>query len=39
MLVLHKGEVIARQTGAVPAHALRSWVEQSTAGRQAAAEG
>lgn len=35
LLVLDGGEVIARQAGAAPAPALRSWVEQAIAGRRA----
>jgi thioredoxin 2 len=35
LLVLDGGEVIARQAGAAPAPALRSWVEQAMAGRRA----
>lgn len=31
LLVLHHGEVVARQTGAVPPRALRSWVQQAMA--------
>ncbi|WP_127360864.1 thioredoxin [Actinacidiphila soli] len=34
LLVLHKGEVIARQTGAAPAHLLRPWVEGTIAGHR-----
>ncbi|MCB8906771.1 MULTISPECIES: thioredoxin [unclassified Streptomyces] len=34
LLVLNKGETIARQAGAAPAHVLRSWVEQAMEGRQ-----
>jgi thioredoxin 2 len=34
LLVLHKGEVIARQAGAAPAHLLRPWVEGTLAGHQ-----
>ncbi|MFD9224698.1 thioredoxin [Streptomyces sp. NPDC060064] len=30
LLILDKGEVIARRTGAAPAPVLRDWVEQST---------
>ncbi|MFI1809273.1 thioredoxin [Streptomyces sp. NPDC020422] len=33
LLVLDKGETIARQAGAAPAHVLRAWVEQAMAGR------
>ena len=33
LLVLDKGQTIARQAGAAPAPALRRWVEQSIAGR------
>jgi thioredoxin 2 len=39
LLLLDKGEVIARQAGAAPAHVLRSWVEQAMAGRQPAGHG
>ncbi|MET9134900.1 MULTISPECIES: thioredoxin [Streptomyces] len=39
LLVLDKGETIARQAGAAPAHVLRSWVEQAMAGRQTTAGG
>ncbi|MFF4874307.1 thioredoxin [Streptomyces sp. S1] len=39
LLVLDKGETIARQAGAAPAHVLRSWVEQAVAGRQTTAGG
>ena len=31
LLVLHDGQVVARQTGAVPAPALRAWVDQALA--------
>ncbi|MFF0066164.1 thioredoxin [Streptomyces sp. NPDC005279] len=34
LLLLDKGEVVARQTGAAPAPALRQWVEESIAGRR-----
>lgn len=34
LLILDAGRVIARQAGAVPVGALRSWVEQATAGRK-----
>lgn len=34
LLLLDKGEVIARQAGAAPAHALRKWVEETVAGRR-----
>ncbi|MFC9589983.1 thioredoxin [Streptomyces sp. NPDC056944] len=33
LLVLDKGETIARQAGAAPADVLRAWVEQAMAGR------
>lgn len=33
LLILDRGEVIARQAGAVPAPVLRQWVERSTADR------
>ncbi|MFD9214415.1 thioredoxin [Streptomyces sp. NPDC087659] len=39
LLVLDKGETVARQAGAAPAHVLREWVEQAVAGRQTAAGG
>ncbi|MEU0914253.1 thioredoxin [Streptomyces althioticus] len=39
LLVLDKGQTIARQTGAAPAPALRQWVEQSIAGRGPAGKG
>ncbi len=29
LLVLHDGQVIARQSGAAPAHIIRSWVEDA----------
>jgi thioredoxin 2 len=29
LLVLHKGTVVARQTGAAPEHALRQWLDQA----------
>ena len=32
LLVLHNGQVAARQTGAAPAPALRAWVDQALAG-------
>ncbi|MFJ8826549.1 thioredoxin [Streptomyces sp. NPDC102467] len=32
LLLLDRGEVIARQAGAAPANALRQWVEDNTAG-------
>lgn len=38
LLVLHRGQVIARQAGAAPAPALRSWVETAIA-RHTAAQG
>jgi thioredoxin 2 len=31
LLVLHRGEVIARQPGAAPAHVLREWVDGAIA--------
>ncbi|MFD8566743.1 thioredoxin [Streptomyces sp. NPDC059639] len=37
LLVLDKGETIARQAGAAPARALRSWVEQAMEGRHTTA--
>ncbi|MDX2563006.1 thioredoxin [Streptomyces sp. TX20-6-3] len=39
LLVLNKGETIARQAGAAPAHVLRSWVEQAMEGRRTTAGG
>ncbi|MGP4001403.1 thioredoxin [Streptomyces sp. 8N706] len=39
LLLLDKGEVIARRTGAAPAPALRSWVEQSMPAGWPAGEG
>ncbi|MET8641681.1 thioredoxin [Streptomyces sp. NPDC004675] len=39
LLVLDHGESVARQTGAAPAHVLRSWVEQAVAGRETTAGG
>ncbi|MFH8596595.1 thioredoxin [Streptomyces rimosus] len=33
LLVLDRGEQVARQAGAAPAHVLRAWVEQAMAGR------
>ncbi|WP_369216919.1 thioredoxin [Streptomyces flavofungini] len=39
LLVLDRGEQVARQAGAAPAHALRTWVEQALAGREAQAGG
>ncbi|MFD5421225.1 thioredoxin [Streptomyces sp. NPDC127069] len=39
LLVLNKGETIARQAGAAPAPVLRAWVEQSMAGRPVADRG
>ncbi|MGW0016176.1 thioredoxin [Streptomyces tendae] len=33
LLVLDRGETVARQAGAAPAHVLRNWVEQAMAGR------
>jgi thioredoxin 2 len=29
LILLHRGEVVARKTGAAPEHALRQWLEQS----------
>jgi thioredoxin 2 len=29
LLVIHHGEVIARQTGAAPEHVLRSWLDEA----------
>ncbi|MBP8534428.1 thioredoxin [Streptomyces sp. MK37H] len=34
LLILDKGELVARRAGAAPAGTLRSWVEQVTAGRR-----
>ncbi|MFJ1555722.1 thioredoxin [Streptomyces mirabilis] len=34
LLLLDKGEVIARKTGAAPASALRQWVEETLAARR-----
>ncbi|MFF1631844.1 thioredoxin, partial [Streptomyces sp. NPDC058272] len=34
LLLLEKGEVISRKTGAAPAPALKQWVEESLAGRR-----
>ncbi|MEV6782135.1 thioredoxin [Streptomyces sp. NPDC051098] len=34
LLLLDNGEVIARQAGAAPAPALRTWVEETIAGRR-----
>ncbi|MEE1751590.1 thioredoxin [Streptomyces sp. SP18CS02] len=39
LLVLDKGEPVARQAGAAPAHVLRAWVEQAMEGRQTTAGG
>lgn len=39
LLVLDKGQAIARQAGAAPAPALRRWVEQAIAGRDPAGKG
>ena len=39
LLVLDKGQTIARQAGAAPAPALQRWVEQSIAGREPAGKG
>ncbi|MFI5972651.1 thioredoxin [Streptomyces sp. NPDC051452] len=33
LLVLDRGETVARQAGAAPANVLRSWVEQALSGR------
>ncbi|MYU19814.1 thiol reductase thioredoxin, partial [Streptomyces sp. SID8361] len=33
LLILDKGELIARRAGAAPAGTLRSWVEQVMTGR------
>ncbi|MFJ5038158.1 thioredoxin [Streptomyces parvulus] len=33
LLVLDRGETVARQAGAAPAHVLREWVEQAMTGR------
>ena len=35
LVLLDRGEVVARQIGAAPAPALRSWLEQALAGRAA----
>ncbi|MET7439772.1 thioredoxin [Streptomyces sp. NPDC004082] len=37
LLILDRGETVARQAGAAPAPALRSWVEQAIADRQTSA--
>jgi thioredoxin 2 len=34
LLVLHNGEVLARQAGAAPANVLRSWAEEAIAGHR-----
>ncbi|MFE9768210.1 thioredoxin [Streptomyces sp. NPDC005808] len=34
LLLLDKGELVARQAGAAPAPALRKWVEESISGRR-----
>ncbi|MFI1434248.1 thioredoxin [Streptomyces lydicus] len=34
LLLLDKGEAIARQAGAAPANVLRQWVEETVAGRR-----
>jgi thioredoxin 2 len=39
LLVLDRGEVIARQAGAAPANVLRSWIEQAIAARRSGAPG
>ncbi|KJY17148.1 MULTISPECIES: thioredoxin [Streptomyces] len=39
LLVLDRGETLARQAGAAPAHVLRSWVEQAMGGRKTTAGG
>jgi thioredoxin 2 len=39
LLVLDRGEVIARQAGAATAPALRLWVDQALAGRSSATAG
>ncbi|MCQ9178336.1 thioredoxin [Streptomyces sp. IBSBF 2953] len=39
LLVLDRGETVARQAGAAPAPVIRSWVEQATAGRHTTAGG
>ncbi|MFH8467142.1 thioredoxin [Streptomyces sp. NPDC017991] len=39
LLVLERGETLARQAGAAPAQALRSWVEQAMADRRTTAQG
>ncbi|MCZ4602229.1 thioredoxin [Streptomyces sp. Lzd4kr] len=39
LLVLDKGQTIARQAGAAPAPVLRRWVEESIAGREPAGKG
>ena len=31
LLVLNRGEVVARQTGAAPEHALRAWLDDALA--------
>ncbi|MFJ9078861.1 thioredoxin [Streptomyces sp. NPDC102278] len=37
LLVLDRGDMIARQAGAAPAHVLRSWVERAMTDRQTTA--
>jgi thioredoxin 2 len=37
LLVQDRGETVARQAGAAPAHVLRQWVEQALEGRQTTA--
>ncbi len=32
LLILYRGNVVARQAGALPAHALRRWVDEALAG-------
>ncbi|WP_329453997.1 thioredoxin [Streptomyces sp. NBC_01497] len=39
LLVMDQGETVARQAGAAPAPALRSWVERAMAARQTSAGG
>lgn len=34
LILMDRGEVIARQAGAAPAPALRQWVEQTVRGRR-----
>ena len=38
LIVLHGGEVIARQTGAAPANVLREWLDRALASGDAAAK-